>query len=147
MESYVGIAFREVVCYLGKGFLHILHILIGLLDDGEGNCSLPLREGQARLVCRDYRDGGEIPQLQQPFSFLNIDILDILYGAEDCRDAYIVFVVPVADHHASGLDVIVRQSLFDVFQGDAGQLHLRHVGDNLHLLLDQTGYIDHRHLG
>ena len=143
----VGIKRREIVGRFLQLRLHVVHVLIALLDDGQGHGTLSACHRQSLLLLRHHRHPAEVLQLHQPFPLADMDILHILRCTEQCGDADVVFIITVSHQHASRLHIVGSQGVFNVFYRDARDGQFLCIGYNLEHPSRHSGNVCHRHFG
>ena len=77
--------------------------------------------------------------------FPDINILDVLRCAQQCRKLDVVLVVTVAYGHAARFDVVGHQCRFQVVERDLRHFQQLHVRDDLQLPFQYSRHINHRH--
>ena len=78
LELDVRIERAEVVGRFLQLGLHGIHVLVALLDDGQGYCPLATGQRHALLLLAYHRHFGQFLQLHQPIALAYVDVLHIL---------------------------------------------------------------------
>ena len=79
LELHLRVERGKVVDGLLQLSLHAIHVLLALLNDGEGYRPFALSYRFSLHLLRHYRHAAYLLQLQQAVAFPQVDVLDILW--------------------------------------------------------------------
>ena len=147
MPVDVGVEFREVVGRLRQRFLHLIHVFLALLDDGECDRTLSSEVGETVLAVGCHIHTAQIAQPLHAAVFADEYVLNVGYCAQLVGDMHVVFIVAVAHGHGARLHVVGYQGALYVIGRHSGELHLRIVGYDAQILSRYAGDVGHSNLG
>ena len=127
-ELNIGIDLREIIGHLSQGLFHVGHVLVGLLDDREGNGPLAIRKGITIRLARHHLNLGQILELIESVVAFQVNIPDIIRRTEQRRDLDIILIIAVANRQVARLHVVGRQGLLQVGLREVGHPQFLHVG-------------------
>ncbi len=145
-EFYVGIELREVFGGLRQRFLHVVHVLLALLYDGQSHGTFAAEVGVAVLAVGCDFHTAQIAQLLHAAILADVDVLYVDHGAQLVGYVYVVFIVAVAHGHRPWLDIVGGQRFFEIVDSHSGKLHLRFVGHYPQILSRYAGDVGHCYL-
>ena len=145
-EFNVRIYTLKIIHGAANGLLHVIHIFVRLLDNGQCHCPFTIAHGYAFFPDGNNTYPAELFQTDDASIFVNKNILHILFRTQQSGKLDIVFIISITYGHTSRFHIILGKSRFYILYGKSQYGKLIFIGNNLQLALHQSCDIHHGYL-